>query len=65
MTELKGLFDIKLEWEPDGTHPADDVASGPSLFTAVQEQFGLKLEARKGPVDVLVIDHAEQIPTEN
>jgi uncharacterized protein (TIGR03435 family) len=43
-TGLTGAFDIKLEWTPD------DDASGPSIFTAVQEQLGLKLEPAKGPV---------------
>jgi uncharacterized protein (TIGR03435 family) len=37
----------------------------PSLVTAVQEQLGLKLESKKGPVDLLVIDHADKTPTEN
>ena len=64
-TELQGLFDINMEWEPDDAHTPDGVAAGPSLFTALQEQFGLKLESRKGPVDVLVVDHAEQVPAEN
>ncbi len=41
--------------------PAD---SGPSIFTAIQEQLGLKLESTKGPVQVLVIDHVE-MPSEN
>lgn len=54
-TELKGGFDFKLEWSPDQTNGS----ALPSLFTAVQEQLGLKLEAVKGPVEVIVIDHAE------
>ena len=40
-------------------------ATGPSLFTAIQQQLGLRLEARRGPVPVLVIDHAEKVPAEN
>ena len=71
-TGLKGVFDFKLEWEPevsstraDGLPTAPDLRGGSSLFTAIQEQLGLKLEARKGPVEVLVIDHIESAPTEN
>jgi uncharacterized protein (TIGR03435 family) len=45
-----------------GTTPPDD--SGPSIFTAVQEQLGLKLVSTKGPVDTIVIDHIER-PSEN
>jgi len=68
MTGLKGVFEMKLEWTPDDGRPAElnGVAiDGPSLFTAVQEQLGLRLESRKGPLDVLVVDHAEMAPTEN
>jgi uncharacterized protein (TIGR03435 family) len=48
-----------------GTVTAPDPPSGPSLFTAIDEQLGLKLEPRKGPVDILIIDHIEKAPTEN
>lgn len=59
-TGLKGDFAFTLEWAP-GLGQSD---AGPSLFTAVQEQLGLKLESTKGPVEVLVIDHVER-PSEN
>jgi uncharacterized protein (TIGR03435 family) len=64
-TGLTGAFDFHLEWSPQRTEPlqADD-ASAPSIFTAIQEQLGLKLEAEKGPVDFLVIDRADK-PSEN
>jgi uncharacterized protein (TIGR03435 family) len=48
---------------PDASTP--DAQSNPSLFTAIQEQLGLRLEQRKGPVDLLVIDHLEKAPVEN
>lgn len=76
-TGLKGRFDIKLEWTPD---PGQDIGpfgappgvepppppdpNGPSLFAALQEQLGLRLESQKGPVEILVIDRAER-PSEN
>jgi uncharacterized protein (TIGR03435 family) len=58
-TGLTGRFDIELEWSPDQT-----ATDRPSIFTAVQEQLGLKLESTRGPVEVLVIDHVER-PTED
>ena len=74
-TGLKGLYDIKLQWTPESgggfikpggpdpdPPPAD--ASGPSIFTAIQEQLGLRLDSAKGPVDILVIDSVQK-PTEN
>lgn len=62
-TGLTGRYDITLDWTPDTGGPASE-EGGPSILTALQEQLGLKLEATKGPVDVLVIDHIER-PTEN
>ena len=71
-TGLGGKFDWKLEWTPDAGQlqpkapgqtqeaaPAPDL-SGPSLFTALQEQLGLKLESQKGPAPILVIDKVEK-----
>jgi uncharacterized protein (TIGR03435 family) len=67
-TGVPGRFDVTLQWTPDegparlnGVPIADPP---PSIFTAIQEQLGLKLEPRKGPVEVLVVDHVE-MPTEN
>ncbi len=67
-TGLTGNFDLDLRWTPDqlGTQPpgaapdALPLADGPSIFTAVQEQLGLKLESTKAPLDVLVIDRVEK-----
>jgi uncharacterized protein (TIGR03435 family) len=69
---LKGKYDFTLAWTPDdpGASPPGDQSSappestGPSIFTAIQEQLGLKLEPAKGPVECLVIDHIEH-PSEN
>jgi uncharacterized protein (TIGR03435 family) len=67
-TGLTGAYDFTLTWTPDqpGNVEAGGVAlpagdeSAPSIFTAVQEQLGLKLEASKGPVDVIVVDQIEK-----
>ena len=47
------------------SHPVPEAGSSPSIFVALQEKLGLKLEGRKAPVEVLVIDHIEKVPTEN
>ncbi len=60
-TGLIGAWDVHLVWSPDA-NPDDD--TGPSIYTALQEQLGLKLESTKGPVQVLVIDHVER-PSKN
>ena len=62
-TGLTGNYDFTLKWTPEDSHSRTDT-SGPSIFTAIQEQLGLKLEAGKGPIQVLVIDHIER-PSEN
>jgi uncharacterized protein (TIGR03435 family) len=71
-TGLSGAYDFKLEWAQqapvDLTDPerrTTDASMGPSLFTAIQEQLGLRLEPQRLPVEVLVIDRAERVPTEN
>jgi uncharacterized protein (TIGR03435 family) len=72
-TGIQGRYDATLKWAPDkdpdprsggaaSSAPAADAE--PALFTAIQEQLGLKLESAKGPVKVLVIDHVE-MPSEN
>lgn len=64
-TGLVGLFDIHLEYAwRSGLAAASPDADGPSIFTAIQEQLGLKLVPGTGPVDVFVIDHIER-PSEN
>jgi uncharacterized protein (TIGR03435 family) len=63
-TGLTGEYDLHLKWTPDNApQPIADDAP-PLLFTAIQEQLGLKLQPGKGPVDTLVVDHVDQ-PTEN
>ncbi len=66
-TGLTGLYDLNLSWDFNAGRPTatPDPEQGPDLFQAVQEQLGLKLEAHKGPVGILIVDHAERTPTEN
>lgn len=79
-TGLVGKYDFTLQWTPDVNHgallkgpdggqqsagsAASPDSSGPSLFTAIQEQLGLKLQPEKDPVPILIIDHVER-PSEN
>jgi uncharacterized protein (TIGR03435 family) len=71
-TGLSGLYDIDLHWTPDqmprnlppGIQLPPVDPNGPSIFTAVQEQLGLRLESTTGPVDSLVIERVEK-PSEN
>lgn len=77
-TGPKGVYDVELKWTPDqsttngpfadapapGFEPPPLDATAPNIFTSLQEQLGLKLEASKGPAEVIVIDSVER-PTEN
>jgi bla regulator protein blaR1 len=79
-TGLTGKYDLTLQWTPDESQgamfkgpspepqgsasPPPPDATGPSIFTVLEEKLGLKLESQKGPVEILVIDHAEK-PSEN
>jgi uncharacterized protein (TIGR03435 family) len=73
-TGLKGRYDFTLEWAPlragrgaamRGEAPPAADPDGPTIFNAIQNQLGLKLEPRKLPANVLVIDRVERIPKEN
>jgi uncharacterized protein (TIGR03435 family) len=73
-TALNGTFDIKLQWVPDnsqfqrwGTGAVSNAVGDPfgaSIFTAFEEQLGLKLDAQRAPLQVLIVDRAEE-PSEN
>lgn len=75
-TGLTGEFDFTLDWTPElgqggvpGAPPGGDAppagdSSGPSVFTAIQEQLGLRLDSQKGPVEIIVIDHVDK-PSDN
>jgi uncharacterized protein (TIGR03435 family) len=58
-TDVEGIFDLLLQWTPEGQD-----GDNPSIYTALQEQLGLRLESTKGPVEVFVIDRVER-PSEN
>ncbi|MGC1872106.1 MAG: TIGR03435 family protein [Acidobacteriaceae bacterium] len=57
-TGLSGKYDFTLKWTPDEQRGMAD--AGPSIFTALQEQLGLKLISTKGPVDTIVVDHVDR-----
>lgn len=64
-TDLKGTYDFTLHWIAEGARPSTGDDAGPTLFRALPEQLGLRLEAKKGMVEILVVDHVEKVPTEN
>lgn len=76
-TGLTGKYEISIYWSAGdslrtgapapggGPTPADPVSAGPDLKQALQEQLGLRVESKKGPVEFVVVDHAEKVPSEN
>ena len=72
-TGLRALYDLKLEWTPEAALESPNGTGiesaaepgGPSFFTALQEQLGLRLESRKVSADVVLVDRIERVPTEN
>jgi uncharacterized protein (TIGR03435 family) len=59
-TGLAGAFDLKLTWPMDDQFVGRGASAGPTIFTAIQEQLGLRLQSGRGPVDMLVVDRAEK-----
>ncbi len=60
-TGFKDAFDFTLEWAPD----SDQASNRPSIFTALKEQLGFRLDSKKTQAEVLVVDQVERIPTAN
>jgi len=73
-TGLRRRYDITLHYVPDSASERNGVSSassgdagepGAAAFAAIQSQLGLKLEAKKSPIEILVVDHVEKTPTGN
>jgi uncharacterized protein (TIGR03435 family) len=76
-TGLTGKYEVNMFWEaagfsdglmraaPAGAEPGGAELEGPTIFTAIQDQLGLKLQSKKASIEALVIDHLEKVPTEN
>lgn len=60
-TGLKGVYSIDLKWTPEGV----ETDNGPTIYTALQEQLGLRLESRKDPVEIMIVESADRVPVEN
>jgi uncharacterized protein (TIGR03435 family) len=68
LTGLTGFYDVHLEWTPDdpSAAPGGDSASPlPDIYQAVQEQLGLRLESKKTPIEIIMIDRADRVPNAN
>jgi uncharacterized protein (TIGR03435 family) len=65
-TGIEGVYDFELRWSNDDQNASGtDADTAPSLFTALQETLGLRLQSQKVPVDVVVVDHVERVPSDN
>lgn len=64
-TGLHGKYDIDLRWTADDAAPAADSTPLPDIFTALRQQLGLRLEASKEPLEIIVVDKAEKVPAGN
>jgi uncharacterized protein (TIGR03435 family) len=65
-TGIEGVYDFELRWTDDDRNSGgSDADAAPSLFTAIQETLGLRLQRQKVPVEMVVVDHVERVPTEN
>ena len=67
LTGLKGTYDFTIDLSGVGFrgNPPPAESTGPSAFTAVQNDLGLKLEGRKQPIDILIIDSVQKVPVQN
>lgn len=64
-TDIEGVYDFSLRWAKADLVDPTDTDAAPSLFAAVEDTLGLRLQPQKVPADVIVVDHAEQVPTGN
>lgn len=64
-THMEGRYNVLVKYAPDRGGAPASAEDGPSIFTAIEDQLGLKLEARKLPVEVIVVDRLQKMPSEN
>jgi uncharacterized protein (TIGR03435 family) len=65
-TGIDGVYDFEFRWTNDDQTPNGiDADAAPSLLTALQETLGLRLQPQKVPVEIVVVDHVERVPSEN
>jgi uncharacterized protein (TIGR03435 family) len=64
-TQIEGVHSFSLKWTPESQMPAGDGPRGPTIYAALEEQLGLKLQPAKDEFEILVVDHAVKVPTAN